>query len=74
MIEWYTRIEDLRELLDADVIDQLPLYDVKQVIRCKKCKHKDIERSQENQVFCKLIQKYFINDFYCANGEKGGTA
>ena len=54
------------------VVDMLPTADVREVVRCKDCKHARVHdyAPAECQYYCTLAVNYHSQNFFCALGER----
>ena len=69
-------IEDTRKNF-ARIIEELPAADVVEVVRCKDCKHKQVDEiifalsaNPETALFCKHHGGVISETFYCSAGER----
>lgn len=58
-------------------LDELPAADVVEVVRCKDCRHKQVDEiifalsaNPETALFCKRMGGIISETFYCAAGER----
>lgn len=53
----------------SEIIDSIPTADVVEVVRCKDCKHKEIE--QPGMVYCPMmVGSWVADDHFCKWGER----
>lgn len=55
-----------------NIIKRQPTADVREVVRCKDCKHARVHdyAPAECQYYCTLAVNYHTKDFFCALGER----
>lgn len=58
-------------------LDELPVADVVEVVRCEDCRHKQVDEiifalsaNPETALFCKRMGGIISETFYCAAGER----
>ena len=53
-------------------IDKIPTAEVREVVRCKDCKHARVHdyAPAECQYYCTLAVNYHSQNFFCALGER----
>ena len=91
MTEYITKEQAIEEVWDAftsrddpdlgrvieENIERLPAADVVEVVRCKDCRHKQVDEiifalsaNPETALFCKHMGGIISETFYCAAGER----
>lgn len=64
--------EHLFEFVPKEFIDNAPTADVVEVVRCKDCKHAEIQdyAPPSCRYCCKYSALYHAKNFYCSMGER----
>ena len=57
---------------DVDISLALSHEDLEPVVRCKDCKHRMTELSDDRKTrcYCPIVDHYTVNDWFCADGER----
>lgn len=54
------------------ILDMITDAPTVEVIRCKDCKYwmTEVSNSEKTMCYCPFVDRYTVNDWYCADGER----
>ena len=71
---WHSKKSERGLRTAMRIVEEQPIVDAVEVVRCKDCKHHDdcicVVCEEENTVVCKKMSMHFPKEHFCSYGER----